>query len=45
MADAKQVTIYTRGVCSPSGTGGYGAVLLCAGHAKELGRNRRSAET
>jgi ribonuclease HI len=36
MPDAKPVTIYTRGVCSPAGTGGYGAVLLCACRRKEL---------
>lgn len=36
MSDTKQVTIYTRGVSSPSGTGGYGAILLCAGRRKEL---------
>src|SRR5687768_4565237 len=34
--EAKLVTIYTRGVCSPSGTGGYGAVLICADRRKEL---------
>jgi ribonuclease HI len=32
----KQVTIYTRGVASRSGTGGYGVVLLCEGHHKSL---------
>jgi ribonuclease HI len=36
MPDAKPVTIYTRGVCSLVGTGGYGAVLVCAGRRKEL---------
>ncbi len=35
----KQVTIYTRGVSSSRGTGGYGVVLLCDGHRKELSGN------
>jgi ribonuclease HI len=32
----KQVTIYTRGVTSVSGRGGYGAILLSDNHRKEL---------
>ena len=35
MSDRKCVTIYTRGVASPRG-GGYGVLLLCGGHQKEL---------
>jgi ribonuclease HI len=33
---ANQVTIYTRGVSSASGGGGYGTVLLYGGQRKEL---------
>src|SRR5467141_3195685 len=33
---AKQVTIYTRGVSSVTGGGGYGVVLLYDGQRKEL---------
>jgi len=36
MSTAKQVTIYTRGVTSPLGAGGYGAILLCDTLRKEL---------
>ncbi len=36
MNPSKQVTICVRGVSSRSGTGGYGAILLCDGHRKEL---------
>jgi ribonuclease HI len=35
MSDKKNVTIYTRGIASPRG-GGYGILLLCEGHRKEL---------
>jgi ribonuclease HI len=30
------VTAYTCGICLPSGAGGYGVVLLCDSHRKEL---------
>jgi ribonuclease HI len=32
----KKVTIYTRGVSSVSGAGGYGVVLICGAHRKEM---------
>lgn len=35
--DLPQVVMYTDGGCDPNpGPGGYGVVLLCAGHRKEL---------
>jgi ribonuclease HI len=36
MSNLKQVTIYTRGITTASGAGGYGAVLLYENHRKEL---------
>jgi ribonuclease HI len=35
MSDKSHVTIYTRGIASPRG-GGYGVLLLCERHRKEL---------
>ena len=36
MSNLKQVSIYTRGITTASGAGGYGAVLLYENHRKEL---------
>jgi ribonuclease HI len=37
MAESKEVIIYTDGGCEPNpGAGGYGAVLICGCHRKEL---------
>ena len=36
MSNLKQVTIYTRGLTTASGAGGYGAILLYENHRKEL---------
>ena len=36
MSNLKQVTIYTHGLTTASGTGGYGAILLYENHRKEL---------
>jgi ribonuclease HI len=36
MSNLKQVTIYTRGVCTVTGAGGYALVLLYNNHQKEL---------
>lgn len=36
MSNLKQVTIYTRGVCTATGTGGYALVLLYGDYRKEL---------
>lgn len=37
MNDLKQVVIYTDGACSGNpGPGGYGVVMLCNGHRREL---------
>jgi ribonuclease HI len=37
MSEPKEVTIYTRGVSSLTGAGGYAAILICRGRRKELG--------
>lgn len=39
----KKVTIYTRGVSSVSGVGGYGVVLTCGDHRKELSGSCKEA--
>lgn len=36
MNNLKQVSIYTRGITTASGAGGYGAILLYENHRKEL---------
>ncbi|PSB19189.1 ribonuclease HI [filamentous cyanobacterium Phorm 46] len=36
MSNLKQVSIYTRGITTASGAGGYGAILLYQNHRKEL---------
>ena len=36
MSNLKQVSIYTRGITTASGAGGYGALLLYENHRKEL---------
>jgi ribonuclease HI len=36
MSNLKQVSIYTRGITTASGAGGYGAILLYENHPKEL---------
>jgi ribonuclease HI len=36
MGAARQVKIYTRGISTRTGRGGYGVLLLCYGHRKEL---------
>ena len=36
MTELKEITMYTRGVSSIIGTGGYGVVLLYNNHRKEL---------
>ena len=36
MSNLKQVSIYTRGITTAIGAGGYGAVLLYKNHRKEL---------
>ena len=36
MTELKEITIYTRGVSSATGSGGYGVLLLYNKHRKEL---------